>query len=240
MKILYGVIFYVFILCVPANAQPHTLSFGINSGPKSFASAAVLSAAYSRINIDVDLVALPPGRSLVEKQSGRLDGEVHRIRQIEHNKLNLVIVPFPINKFEGMAYTLRQDLAYDGWLSLRPLRVGVEIGVAFSEEGTRGFSHVLQKPDLDALFDLLPLGRLDVVIAPRAVFERQKMRLKDDNLHVLEPPLVVHELYHYVNKRHEALIPELTEILRDMSESGELDRIKTQAFQAYWDQYPVD
>jgi len=46
-----------------------------------------------------------------------------------------------------------------------------------------------------------------------------------DCLRVNEPPLVVVPLYHYLNRRHAALVPLITAELRAMRESGEIDRI---------------
>ena len=42
------------------------------------------------------------------------------------------------------------------------------------------------------------------------------------NVILLSPPSGTFKLYHYLNKKHEALVPEIDLVIRDMQTNGEL------------------
>ena len=73
---------------------------------------------------------------------------------------------------------------------------------------------------------MVEYGRMDVVIANQ--FTGQKL-LKDLQLKkvlMLTPPLQSDPLYHYLHRKHAAIVPELVSILEHMRRSGQIDRIK--------------
>jgi len=55
-----------------------------------------------------------------------------------------------------------------------------------------------------------------------AVVRSQKL----EGVTVLEPPLSAFPVYHYLNKKHEALLPELTRVLRQMQSDRTIERIQ--------------
>jgi polar amino acid transport system substrate-binding protein len=55
-----------------------------------------------------------------------------------------------------------------------------------------------------------------------AVVRSQKL----EGITVLEPPLSSFPVYHYVNRKHAALVPELTRVLRQMQGDRTIERIQ--------------
>ena len=56
-------------------------------------------------------------------------------------------------------------------------------------------------------------------------------KLKFEGIHALEPPLVRVDLYHFLHKRHAALVPKITESIRKLEASGRIEEIRKQFFQ---------
>lgn len=190
---------------------------------------AILKKAYAGIGYSLIKWNLPVARSLVESNAGRIDGEVHRIKAIEDEFPNLIRVTIPINILEGMAVSCSKSLPVNGWASLTPYRVGVQTGIRFAEIGTRDLPNVTHMPSQGKLFDMLFSKRLDVVIADRQDAYHQTLRKQGKCIYIHEPPLTSAPLYHYLHKKHAALVPALTKILQNMRDSGEMDRIREQA-----------
>jgi polar amino acid transport system substrate-binding protein len=55
-----------------------------------------------------------------------------------------------------------------------------------------------------------------------AVVRSQKL----EGVTVLEPPLSSFPVYHYLNKKHEALVPELTRVLKQMQADRTIERLQ--------------
>jgi polar amino acid transport system substrate-binding protein len=82
------------------------------------------------------------------------------------------------------------------------------------ENGTAGMSVEVVSSD-ESLLKMLALGRLDVAVTDVATAESLIPTLKlDTPITILNPPVEVIELYHYVNQRNAALVPALENALR--------------------------
>lgn len=218
----------LFLVASPAFADK-TLTFAMPDDEIAYTSLAVLKEAYSRLDLKVEGLTLPASRALEESDAGRTDGEVNRIAAIENAHPNLIRVPVPVNFLEGVAYSCRKKIHVEGWESLRGYRIGIRNGIKFAERGTEGLPNVTRATDYDVLFELLFVGRLDVVIASRQVGSLQFRRSGMDCLVVNEPPLTSLPLYHYLNKRHVTLVPALTHILQEMVDTGEAEALRQEA-----------
>ena len=69
---------------------------------------------------------------------------------------------------------------------------------------------------------MLELDRIDVAIASKVsgLFLIKKFDLQ--SIHLLEPALQRHDLYHYLHEKNKQFTPILDKIVRTMKESGEL------------------
>ncbi len=211
----------------PVNAQ-ESLVLGRATGYTGSVVAKVLREAYQKIGIQITLNTFPAKRSLVMANEGDVDGDTHRIRGIEATYSNLLMVPVPVTVMEGMVFTKNVTFAVTGWDSLKPYIIGIRRGIFFAEKGTRGMQ-VESVTDYRQLLLKLDAERNDVVIMPRlsGLFELQKLQIQGVKL--LDPPLVRLELYHYLHKKHEALVPLLTKVLQKMKKKGRIRAIRKQA-----------
>jgi polar amino acid transport system substrate-binding protein len=191
-------------------------------------SEEILKEAYSRIGITVTTQEFPGERALKMSNSGTVDGEVNRIHGIRKKYANLRMVPVAINAIEGLAFTNNPDVKIRSWEDLRPYRLGLRIGAKYAEYGTAGMRVAPVKTN-DQVFSMLGKHRTEIAISTRieGVLTIHKLGLK--NIRLIDPPLVSLELFHFLHKKHEALLPRIQKALEEMAREGRIEAIKTAA-----------
>jgi polar amino acid transport system substrate-binding protein len=196
----------------------------VGDDPAAVISELVLREAYRRIGRTLVVHQLPGERSLVYANEGKMDGELYRKLGLDRDYPNLVIVPVPLLTFELVIFTRGTSFAVNGWESLRPYTMGFVRGNKIAQENTKGMK-VEQVPTMLQAFEKLMMGRTDLVLGHRASGMAVVRSQKLDGITVLEPPLASFPVYHYLNKRHEALVPELTRVLKQMQADRTIERI---------------
>jgi polar amino acid transport system substrate-binding protein len=104
----------------------------------------------------------------------------------------------------------------------------VEIGVKFAETGTKGMDVVLFG-DRRKMFEMLELGRIDVVVHLRETGEAELRALGLKDVHAQEKPLTTLVMYHYVHRRHADIIPQLAKALEEMKQDGTMEALHRKA-----------
>ncbi len=187
----------------------------------------LVKALFGRLGIEARCVRLPSERALINADAGIDDGNIARIAGLEETYPNLLRVPGKIIDFEFMAFTADADFKVSGWDSLAPYNVGFITGWKIFETSISKARSVTQVRNPGQLFTLLENRRVDVVM-----FDRWGglwwIRAHGVAAHALEPPIAVREMYLYLNKKHEALIPRVSAALAQMKENGEYQRIYDQ------------
>jgi len=197
-------------------------------GPITMISERVVSEAYNRLGIQVQIEKFPSERSITESNNGKVDGEVSRISGIDDIYSNLIMVPVMVNWFDIVVFTKDIKSSVTGWDSLKPYTIGIKIGTKFAEMGTKGMT-VSPVSTSEQLFLMLDFRRTDVVVMSRVtgLFEIKQLQLQ--GIRILEPPLSKKKLYHYIHKKHKSIIPALTKVLQDMETEGRIEEIREQA-----------
>lgn len=135
------------------------------------------------------------------------------------------MIPFPINFLEGVVFTKKQDINIKGWDSLKPYTIAIRIGTKFAEDGTKGMK-VGKFDSNEKIFKLVSENRYDVCISSRIVGLYQIKKQNLIGIKVLEPPLIKHDLFHYLNKKHENLIPIISKELKKMQQEDRISEIR--------------
>lgn len=204
------------------------LVLGIAPTGPSAEGAAVLKAAYARLDIPVIFHRYPARRGLAEADAGMADGEAVRMDGLSRELPNLIQVRTPVASVQGVAVTCDPRLVIRDRADLVPLRVGVSPGILLSEELVRGLDHVIVG-DWDRLFRMLYLDRLDVLIAYDGIERTQAGQPGAERLRVFRPRTWRAPLFHYLHRRHADLVPRIRAVLDDMRTSGEMDRLHARA-----------
>ncbi|WP_127716987.1 ABC transporter substrate-binding protein [Halobacteriovorax sp. HLS] len=225
-------IFIIYLLGVYfANAKVVTVS-GIQGSLNSEISYAVLSEAYSQIGYTLKWKPLPAERSLRTSNSGEVDGELFRIGGIQRKYTNLLIVPVVINKLQGVVYAKNKDFKVNGWSSLKGSKIGIQRGVKFSENGTKGMLVEIFN-SVDELLKSLGSRRIDVAIVSRVNGLKYKDSAKESKAIALRPFIEEFELFHYIHKKNEYLVEKLVTVLLQMKSSGRIDEIRRDYLSRY-------
>lgn len=222
-----------------AGAVPAALRLARLDGvPDQRIGSEILKVAYARLGIELQFVAVPALRSLLESSEGRLDGEVQRILNVETRYPTLLAVRPSINYIEPAAFVKKLDFKVQGWPSIAAYQIGIVRGVGSSEAGTQGMSRVTAVPSMEALMRMVAAERVDVAVNDRlsGMLILQQVGLQGE-VHPLDPPLQHIPLYHFLHVRHAELLPRIEETLRGMVASGELEQIRSRAAKRIAEEY---
>jgi polar amino acid transport system substrate-binding protein len=206
-----------------------TLNFScIEQTPDIEISRIVLSEAYSRLGIDIKIQELPGLRALIYANEGSTDGELFRAEGVEREYQNLIRIHIPINSVDIVVITKSFSFEVNGWESLKPYSIGIQSGITFVESSIANIEglKVTRVKNSSQLLRMLENDRIDVVVAPRISALLSLADIKSKTITLLEPPLQSLPLYHYLNKKHQSLVPELENVLNQMEDEGEIQRIR--------------
>lgn len=187
----------------------------------------LLKEAFSRLNRDITIENRPAERSLKDANNGITDGDFFRVSDIGLLYSNLLIVPEPLYEMEFVAFSKMKNLTLpNNWKSLSEYNTGYVIGWKIIEENIGGMHGHSGVGSQEILFKLLDANRIDIAIYSRH-FGRQlinKFALK--NIYAVPQPLAVKPMYLFMHKRHKALIPRLTNILKEMKAEKHLVQLE--------------
>ena len=214
----------------PAVAGNPTLTLSTNNTPLDRKALEQLSQeSLRRIGVDLKLVSLPSERSLVAANLGEVDGEGLRVAGLGGPGgayPNLVQVPERFVRISFVAFSKDATITLDnGWDSLKPYRIAFINGWKMFEANAQG-ARVVNKVDKpEQLFRMLDEGRVDLVLYTHADGLLLARNLGLTSVAPLSPALKEVDMYLYLHKKHQALVPKLTQAIRDLKADGSYNRI---------------
>ncbi len=139
------------------------------------------------------------------------------------------MVPTSINKIELMAFTKNIKLLEINLDSITPYSIAIRTGEKVTEGLTNGLN-VTQFPTTEKIFELVSKNRYDVCISNRinGLIVINSLNLRE--LKILEPPLEIVYLYHYLHKKYKYLIPKINNALLKMKGNGRMQEIRTEYY----------
>ncbi len=219
----------VFVLA-PAVAGNPTLTLSTNNTPLDRKALEQLSQeSLRRIGVDLKLVSLPSERSLTAANLGEVDGEGLRVGGLggpDGPYPNLIQVPERFVRISFVAFAKNATISLDnGWDSLKPYRIAFINGWKMFEANAQG-ARVVNKVDKpEQLFRMLDEGRVDLVLYTHADGLLLARNLGLTSVAPLSPALKEVDMYLYLHKKHQALVPKLTQAIRDLKADGSYNRI---------------
>lgn len=206
------------MLCFTANTfADNVMRFTTSSSADAFPEVIeMFSEMYSRVGYRIEIDMLPERRSMYEAgHRGRVDGELARVKEAAYLLPEHIRIPVPVANVAASAFVKDFNFEVNGWQSLAPYQLGSLRGILAIERHLSGFN-TLEAGSPSQLLELLNRGRIQIAIMPRPMGEFALKRLPY-NIKVIEPPIDTFSVYHYVNKRHKALVPQLTAILSELT-----------------------
>jgi polar amino acid transport system substrate-binding protein len=225
--------FVVLVWAAPSRAEQDTLVIStIENSPLTEIVEIIMTQAYDRLGIPIEIYPTSGNRSLVVSSSGKVDGELVRIGAVKEHYPTLVQVPVPNMELKGVVYVraAEKDQIVTG--NLAKLRVGYLEGIVQAEQFTQGFENLWAGQSEIELFRLLAAGRLEAVVSDQIDGALAIAELGLTNVVPLGRPFQVEPMFHYLHEKHAALAPQLAAVLADMRGSGELEKIVETALEA--------
>lgn len=199
-----------------------------NDGPLARYVRAVLTEAYDPMGVEMRYVSMPRARSLVEANKGNIAGELARVPTLSDDFSNLIRVNVPLYDFDIVLVANRRDCGSCDFAMVENVAYvnGVKQVEEFlaSEEAEHPDRNipVIKATKLSQLFTLIETDRVAAVLMTNFEFEQSELA-KDRNY--IAVPLRHNLAYHYLHKRHEKLVPQLTAKLEMMMDAGRMDEI---------------
>lgn len=177
-------------------------------------------AAYEMLGIKLEITPLPAQRSLVEAQENIVfDAELARVVQAESQLTNLIRIPVSLKEISlvAVAHNKLQGLSgQQGIESLEQFRVGSMRGLVITDLLLKHIDNQLVDRTKQG-FDMLLYKRLEVFVIPKFMVSKLPIKLLDGGYIIHEPPLLRVKIYHFVHKKHQALIPDITAALSEVT-----------------------
>ncbi len=222
MKNLIVIVSLMIVEILPLQAQEQMVfsSMGKNIDfPTKTMATKIVQEAYRRLNISVKVIGYPALRSLVTSNSGKVDGELFRLRNLHKKYTNLLMIPVPLYRVEWGVFTKDKNFVVNGCESLRPYTIAIERGIPPAENCTKGMrvqaiSHEVQ------IFLLVLAGRvdigLDVILDGKFVMLKAGVK----GLRILQPPVMANDIFHYLHKKHKNIAFKVTTAIYEVVDEG--------------------
>lgn len=148
---------------------------------------------------------------------------------------NLVQFTEPVRGNDFSAFTKRDDIELAGWSDLAPYDVGHIAGWKIVERNIPVTRSVMRTKNVTQLMRLLDAGRIDIAIVNRWGGMSEAQELGVEGIRAIEPPLATKQMYFYLHRKHEYLVPRASRALKEMKEDGTWQRIYDEKVIGYFD-----
>lgn len=216
---------YLSSLNIYANGETALVFSQISGSPDQQVSVQILKKAYRKLGINISFELVSGKRALIQSNMGVTDGEAGRIYEIGEKYPNLIRVPTSVNYIEQSVFTIK-DFNIRDCEDLKNLDVGIVRGIKHAEDCTAGSKRVSIVQDSLQLIKELNDRKVDIILAAYFNGMIQIKRLGYSKIKAIRPPLSRKKIYHYLNKKHIALVPKINKALKEMKESGEMKEIR--------------
>lgn len=185
----------------------------------------VIKEAFRRLEIELTIVRLPSERALINANDGVDDGNFARVGGLSETYPNLIQVPEPITRFEFVVITAGKHFSIANWSSLAPYNVAIVTGWKILEQNITDTKSLTRVDNRHILLNLLKAGRVDCIVYDRQQALAAAKEESFSDLTILQPPLTVKDMYPYLHKKHQELVPRLAETIRGIKNDGTYDDI---------------
>lgn len=193
---------------------------------------AVGDRAFGKFDIKFVLKDFPKARALANANSGIADGDAYRVldfhKKTEGRYPNLTLINAPYISISWTAFVNKslKDTPINDWEDMKNYRV---TGIRGNKTMEYRLKEHLPKENrfivenYSQAFAMLEKNRVDIVIAKPSV--GIAFRKKNPNLRPVGR-FEVHDLYMYLHKKHQHLIPGIESEIRAMEKDGTLSKIE--------------
>ncbi|MBD1389751.1 transporter substrate-binding domain-containing protein [Neiella sp. HB171785] len=206
-------------------AAPRALVLTQNSLGKNFICAQdALAKAYRQLGIAVEYKIFPSKRALTIANAGKADGEMLRVAGANLQYPNLIQIPVPICQLTSVVIA-NGNVSATSFEQMRNYRLGITLGFVDHEHVAQQYKlNVVRVTEHDVLIDMLLKDRVDAIFLTEN--EAQQLIKKEEGSHLTIVRSLDRDLflYHYLHKKHQDLVPLITEQLTQLERLGQINR----------------
>jgi polar amino acid transport system substrate-binding protein len=192
----------------------------------------VIPQIYKNIGINIAVTPLPAQRAQFVANTGEKDGEIMRIWSYGNENIQTIRVLTPYYYLETMPFSLKErQLDIRDKKDLKKYKLAKVRGVKHTNNITEGMNNVYEITSTENMFKMLRNGIVDVALTNTLDGKLTLERLDYGNIEYSIKPLAVLPLYHYINKKHKALVPLINQEIIRIRENGELKAMINRAEQ---------
>ena len=225
------VMLFVTIICSPVFAKEFVLAtIADPEQPTVKTRVAFLQECFKEYGYDLTVKYYPAERSLEAADRGVADGDLFREYKLDTtNYPNLVMIDCPLSYYPLYAYVTNPNLKIGGIQDLASYQVITMRGDRIME------AEVNPKVPKDKLtvvasyeqgFKMLAAGRADVIVSDsgRGAFLIKKLGI-EDKVTMVKKPLLLVNLYTYINKKHAALAEKVAATMKAKMADGTYEKM---------------
>lgn len=196
----------------------------------------IYSDAFRQLGVELEVRAFPAARAAAEAEAGNVDGELARSFDYEATQTTMMRVPEPTFFAITSAYVCRKDIRLaPGWEGLRNSPYRVEYRAGYTVMAQK-LAAVLRPEQLSGVrtaetgLRKLIRGRSDVYVDISDIVD-SALQQDEFRLAGVRRAAVLERgpIHAYLNKRHAELARRLSGVLRQMRDSGQIERYRQQA-----------
>lgn len=189
-------------------------------------SAKLLADIYKRANVDVKITPAPAARLTYQILHDEIDGEVARIGPYFEKNPTLVKVEPTYYYLVTTAFAKKdRKISITSAEDLKKYKVGIIEGVYHAAIATEGVPNLSKVIKVEQLFEMLNIGRLDVVVdvGINGKFLTKKMKYNDI---VSVGEIAKRDFYNALIPAKKDIAPKISKAITEMKSSGELEKLR--------------
>jgi polar amino acid transport system substrate-binding protein len=221
---------FLFLATQLTYADNIVLTISTNNTPQDRRLLELVSKeAFRRVGLTFQLDTNPSARSLDLANEGKIDGEGLRVAGMEAQYPSLVQVPERYTKVSFVAFARDPNIKLtEGWAGLKPHRIAFINGWKLYEANATTAQSITKVEKPEQLFKMLDAGRIDLALYTLADGTSQLKEMGISGIAPVTPSLRDADMYLYLNKKHQAHVPRISQALKDMKTDGTYAKILAQ------------
>ena len=198
--------------------NPKTLNFTTLNEISMFSEhVKKIEQAYKKIGYNIKLHQLPSLRAIQESlNNNTYDGELGRVKEAEKILVNHIRIKVPIFKLKIRAFYIDENIKINNKKDLDKYKFGFVRG-SLLVESNFDISKAQALKDHYQCFDMLKAGRLEVIVTEEQFINGPWAKDIKDRIKISENSLTEHNVYHFLHKKHEALVAQLTKAFSEVT-----------------------
>lgn len=222
---MYKILIFVVVLTMvelswatnPTKTKKH-LILGIGGfSPYNARVKTILERAYGKLGITIELKYYPPKRVFIEANEGAVDGLLFRVKDIDKKYENLIRLPVKLMTANYNVFAAKGiNFKVAGKESMKPYRVVIKGGILAIEDFICCRKDIIRVTKVKNVLQMLMLGRAQIGLLPELIGQKLLKESKTKEVKMLQPPFLQHDLFHYLHKKNDDLIPLITKELKKM------------------------